>query len=189
MCREVGRSAALPRGLVAPGDRHEFDFLGFTHIAGTDRRATFQRKRRTSRKKRNAKLAKLRADMHRRRHEPVPAQHTWLTGVLEGHYNDYGVPTNSRALRSFRERVRQSWHDQLQRRSQRARGNVTQHAAFAKRFPLPLPTIQRPWPGLRDVRPSTRGGSPVREIRSPRSVPTGTVASAVDPPGAFVDTP
>ena len=147
-----------------------FDFLGFTHIAGTDRRGTFQLKRRTSRKKRNAKLAKLREDMHRRRHEPVPAQHTWLTSVLDGHYNYYGVPTNSRALRSFRERVRQSWHDQLQRRSQRARWNVTQHAAFAKRFPLPLPTIQHPWPGLRDVRPSTRGGSPVRETRSPGSV-------------------
>ena len=147
-----------------------FEFLGFTHIAGQDRRGAFQLKRRTSRKKRKAKLDGLRDELRRRRHEPVPLQFAWLTSVLRGHYRYYGVPTNTPALRSFRERVRQSWHNQLQRRSQRARWNAERHAAFAKRFPLPLPTIHHPWPSLRHVRPSTRGGSPVREIRSPGSV-------------------
>lgn len=147
-----------------------FDFLGFTHIAGQDRRGAFQLKRRTSRKKRKAKLEGLREQMRRRRHQPVPMQHAWLSSVLRGHYRYYGVPTNSRALGSLRERVRQSWHDQLQRRSQRARWDAAQHAAFARRFPLPLPKIHHPWPSLRHARPSTRGGSPVREIRSPGSV-------------------
>jgi len=147
-----------------------FDFLGFTHIAGQDRRGKFQLKRRTSRKKSRAKLEGLREQMRRRRHQPAPMQHAWLSSVIRGHCQYYGVPTNSRALRSFRERVRQSWHDQLQRRSQRARWSAVQHAAFAKRFPLPLPKIHHPWPSLRHVRPLTRGGSPVREIRSPGSV-------------------
>jgi RNA-directed DNA polymerase len=147
-----------------------FDFLGFTHIAGFDRRGAFQLKRRTSRKKRKAKLSSLREEMRRRRHQPVPAQLAWLSSVLRGHYRYYGVPTNSRALRSFRERVRRSWHNQLQRRSQRARWNAVKHAAFAKRFPLPLPQIHHPWPSLRLARPLTRGGSPVREIRSLGSV-------------------
>jgi RNA-directed DNA polymerase len=147
-----------------------FDFLGFTHIAGQDRRGRFQLKRRTSRKKRKAKLAGLREQMRRRRHQPVPVQHAWLSSVLRGHYQYYGVPTNTPALRSFRERVRHGWHTQLQRRSQRARWGDAQHKAFAKRFPLPLPKIHHPWPSLSHARPSTRGGSPVREIRSPGSV-------------------
>jgi RNA-directed DNA polymerase len=147
-----------------------FDFLGFTHIAGQDRQGRFQLKRRTSRKKRKAKLSSLRESIRRRRHQPVPVQFAWLSSVLRGHYRYYGVPTNSRSLGSFREQVRRSWHDQLQRRSQRARWTAMKQAAFAKRFPLPLPKIHHPWPSLRLARPSTRGGSPVREIRSPGSV-------------------
>jgi RNA-directed DNA polymerase len=147
-----------------------FEFLGFTHIAGQSRRGAFLLNRRTSGKKRKAKLESLREDMRRRRHQPVPAQFAWLSSVLEGHYRYYGVPTNSRALRSFRECVRESWHRQLQRRSQRAQWNGEQRTAFAKRFRLPPPAIHHPWPSLRHVRPLTRGGSPVREIRSPGSV-------------------
>jgi group II intron reverse transcriptase/maturase len=147
-----------------------FDFLGFTHISGASRRGEFQLKRRTSRKKRNAKLASLREEMRERRHEPMRAQHAWLCSVLEGHFRYYGVPTNYRALQQFRERVRVSWHRQLQRRSQRAHWNRGQRAAIEQRFPLPPPRIHHPWPSLPRAGPSTRGGSPVREIRSPGSV-------------------
>jgi len=44
-----------------------------------------------------------------------------LVSVLRGHANYYGVPGNSPALKSFRHQVRDAWHRQLQRRSQRAR--------------------------------------------------------------------
>jgi len=147
-----------------------FDFLGFTHIAGTSRRGEFQLKRRTSRKKRNAKLASLRDEMRERRHEPTREQHAWLSSVLHGHYRYYGVPSNYRALHQFRERVRASWHRQLQLRSQRAAWSQVQRAAFDERLPLPPPRIHHPWPSLPRASPSTRGGSPVREIRSPGSV-------------------
>ncbi|WP_437491879.1 hypothetical protein WME75_16475 [Sorangium sp. So ce1014] len=143
---------------------------GFTHIAGVSRRGEFQLKRRTSRKKRNAKLASLREEMRERRHEPVRAQHAWLSSVLEGHFRYYGVPTNYRALQQFRERVRASWHRQLQRRSQRAHWSRQQRTGFEQRFPLLQPRIHHPWPALPRASPSTRGGSPVREIRSPGSV-------------------
>jgi RNA-directed DNA polymerase len=147
-----------------------FDFLGFTHIAGVDRRGAFQLKRRTSRKKRKAKLARLSEEMRRRRHAPVHQQHAWLSSVLRGHDRYYGVPTNMPALKTFHGRVRLNWHRQLQRRSQRARWTNEQRAAHDKRFPLPPPKIHHPWPSLRHVIPSTQGGSPVREIRSPGSV-------------------
>jgi RNA-directed DNA polymerase len=125
-----------------------FDFLGFTHIAGVSRRGAFQLQRRTSRKKRNAKLASLREEMRKRRHEPVRAQHAWLSSVLRGHYHYYGVPTNFRALHQFRERVRAGWHRQLQRRSQRAAWNRPQRATFDRYFPLPPARIHHPWPTL-----------------------------------------
>jgi group II intron reverse transcriptase/maturase len=147
-----------------------FDFLGFTHIAGVSRRGAFLLHRRTSRKKRKAKLKSLRDEMRERRHEPVRAQHAWLSSVLRGHYHYYGVPTNSKALHQFRERVRASWHRQLQRRSQRASWSGKQRAAFDRRFPLPPSRIVHPWPSLRRVGPLTQGGSPVREIRTPGSV-------------------
>lgn len=130
-----------------------FDFLGFTHIAGESRRGAFQLTRRTSRKKRNAKLASLRDEMRERRHEPVRAQHAWLTSVLRGHYQYYGVPTNSRALQQFRERVRAGWHRQLQRRSQRAEWTRSQRAGFDRHFPLPPSRIHHPWPSLSQAGP------------------------------------
>jgi RNA-directed DNA polymerase len=125
-----------------------FDFLGFTHIAGVSRKGAFQLHRRTSRKKRNAKLKSLRDEMRDRRQEPVRAQHAWLSSVLHGHYRYYGVPTNFRALHQFRERVRASWHRQLQRRSQRASWTDVRRKAFDRRFPLPPSRITRPWPAL-----------------------------------------
>lgn len=132
-----------------------FDFLGFTHIAGVDRHGKFQLKRRTSRKKRKAKLALLSEAIRKRRHEPLRAQHKWLTSVLHGHYRYYGVPTNYQALHQFRERVRRTWHRQLQRRSQRAGWNRTQLTKFEKHFPLPQPRIHHPWPSLRRAKPLT----------------------------------
>jgi group II intron reverse transcriptase/maturase len=126
-----------------------FDFLGFTHISGVSRSGRFQLQRRTSRKKRAAKLAALREELPRRRHEPVVEQHRWLSAVVRGHARYYGVPTNSRALASFRRAVEQAWHRSLQKRSQRARWNVEQLKRFEKRFPLPSARICHPWPNQR----------------------------------------
>jgi len=78
------------RGLSKPAT---FDFLGFTHIAGLSREGKFQLQRRTSRKKRRAKLARLKDEVRQRRHTPVIEQYAWLSSVLTGHYRYYGVPT------------------------------------------------------------------------------------------------
>ena len=126
-----------------------FDFLGFTHICGRSRAGAFQLQRRTSRKKRRAKLAALREELPRRRHLPVAEQHRWLSAVIRGHVRYYGVPTNSRALATFRRAVERAWHRSLQRRSQRARWTVEQTKRFEKRFALPAPRIYHSWPSLR----------------------------------------
>ena len=87
-----------------------FDFLGFTHICGNGREGRFWLLRRTSRKKRMAKIASMRVQMRRRMHEPPGRQYHWLAQVLVGHYRYYGVPGNFRALSTFRERIQVAWH-------------------------------------------------------------------------------
>lgn len=129
-----------------------FDFLGFTHVSGTERsHKRFQLIRRTSGKKRCAKIASLQKELVERRHAPVVKQFIWLSSVLRGHYRYYGVPTNYAALERFFREVRVRWHRSLQRRSQRGRWGRAQYDAFDSRFPLPKPSIQHPWPSQRLV--------------------------------------
>ena len=114
-----------------------FDFLGFTHISGRNREGRFQLKRKTSRKKRGAKLAELRAQIRRRRHHAVGDQWRWLKSVLRGYYRYYAVPTNYRPLASFYRAVWDAWHRSLQRRSQRGRWTWDKRLRFDQRFPPP----------------------------------------------------
>lgn len=140
------REDRAKRGLPKP---ETFDFLGFTHIADADRHGRFRLKRRTSRKKRRAKLASLREEIRRRRHDPVVEQHRYLCAVLRGHDRYYGVPLNHNALRSFHRSVERCWHAALQRRSQRGMWNQTTRKNFETRYPLPSPRIHHPWPEKR----------------------------------------
>lgn len=126
-----------------------FDFLGFTHICSEDQAGRFVLRRRTSRKKRRAKLARLKEEIERRKHAAMPAQHAWLSRHLDGHYRYYGVPTNYRAMTSYREAIRWMWHRALQRRSQRGRWTAEQTTRFDARFRLPTPKIHHPWPQQR----------------------------------------
>ncbi|MFN0009971.1 MAG: group II intron reverse transcriptase/maturase [Planctomycetota bacterium] len=123
-----------------------FDFLGFTHIEGRSRSGKAMLLRRTSRKKRIAKLRVLLPEIRRRRHRPVHEQQRWLSSVLLGHYRYYGVPDNLRALQSYFSRVESQWHRTLQRRSQRGSWTAAQRAQFKKKRPLPLPRICHPRP-------------------------------------------
>ena len=146
---EFGRFAREGRERQGLRKPETFEFLGFVHIASTDRRGRFQLKRQSSRKKRRAKLDRLKEEVERRRHRRVTEQHTWLSLVLNGHYRYYAVPTNLRALKQFRDAVTWMWHRSLQRRSQRGRWTVKQLQKFEHRFPLPMPRILHPWPTQR----------------------------------------
>lgn len=126
-----------------------FEFLGFTHICAQGRDGQFRLVRRTSCKKRNARLRALRSRMRARRHDPVPDQHQWLLSVLRGHANYYGVPGNSSAMKSFRYQVRNFWHHVLQRRSQRAKWTTKYRDKFDEKFPLPSLRIMHPRPSTR----------------------------------------
>jgi group II intron reverse transcriptase/maturase len=149
---EFGRYAherRANRGLRKP---ETFDFLGFTHISVQDERG-FHLQRRTSRKKRQAKLVQLRVELRLRRHRPLGETHQWLSSVLRGHFNYYGVPGNLRSLRTFRAHLQHAWYRQLERRSQRARLSISDKQRIEERYPLPKPCITHPWPEQRFAGP------------------------------------
>ncbi len=139
------RDHAVKEGLKP----ESFDFLGFTHISASARDGTFQLLRITSGKKRRAKYAELREELRRRRHASVAETHRWLSSVIRGHANYYGVPGNERVLRRFRKQVKSAWYRQLERRSQRGGRTVEQWKRFEERYDLPRPRIVHPWPEQR----------------------------------------
>src|SRR5260370_20373798 len=79
-----------------------FNFLGFTHICGKTRAGRLTVLRQTIRKRLQAKLGEVKAELKGRMHEPGPEQGKWLRAVVAGHIRYYGVPMNYAALALFR---------------------------------------------------------------------------------------
>ena len=122
-----------------------FNFLGFTHICGKTRSGRFTVLRQTMRKRLQAKLGEVQAELRRRLHDPVPAVGKWLRAVVEGHIRYYGVPTNYAALALFRSQVERLWRRALARRSQKHRVRWERVRRLCDRW-LPPPRICHPYP-------------------------------------------
>ena len=145
---EFGRHAAARREQRGLGKPETFNFLGFTHISGKDRRGGFQLKRKTRRDRMTAKLLEVKEDLRRRMHRPIPEQGEWLKRVVSGFFNYHAVPTNSRALATFRHRVTVLWQRTLRRRSQKDRTAWDRMAGLVDDW-LPRARILHPWPSAR----------------------------------------
>ena len=113
-----GRSAG--RAWARGGERPStFDFLGFTHCCGRTRKGWFTVLRLTMRKRWQAKLREVKAELRRRMHSPVREQAAYVRAVVLGHARYYGVPMNTAAIGAFRHAVGRVWWRVLCRRSQR----------------------------------------------------------------------
>lgn len=145
---EFGRHAAERRRRRGEGKPETFDFLGFTHICSRTRKGRFMVKRKTARRRMQAKLREVRAELRRRWHQPVPEVGRWLGSVVRGHNQYYGVPGNSRALGTFRYRVTWLWRRTASRRSQKGHVTWEQVNRWADHW-LPPPRITQPWPNQR----------------------------------------
>jgi RNA-directed DNA polymerase len=99
----------------------------------------------TIRKRLQAKLNAVKAELRRRMHEPIPEQGKWLQAVVRGHLRYYGVPMNTPALALFRFQVGRLWHRSLSRRSQNGRVLWDRMRRLIARW-LPLPTVCHPYP-------------------------------------------
>jgi RNA-directed DNA polymerase len=89
-----GCYAALNRKERGQGKPETFNFLGFTMICGQKRTGGFQLQRRTRRDRMQATILRVKADLQRRRHQPIPEQGRWLGQVVRGFYAYHAVPTN-----------------------------------------------------------------------------------------------
>jgi group II intron reverse transcriptase/maturase len=119
---EFGPFAAEHRRQRGVGKPETFDFLGFTHICARKRsNGRFTVLRQTARKRLQAKLNEVKAELQQRRHHPIPDQGSWLRSVVGGHVRYYGVPMNAPAISLFRFQVGRLWHRALSRRSQNGR--------------------------------------------------------------------
>jgi RNA-directed DNA polymerase len=143
---EFGPFAAKNRQRRGEGKPETFDFLGFTHICGKKRsNGMFTVLRQTIRKRLQAKLSEVKAELKRRMHRPIPEQGRWLRTVVQGHFRYYGVPMNSAALRQFRFCAVRLWHRVLSRRSQNGRVRWGRMLRLASQW-LPAPRIHHPYP-------------------------------------------
>ena len=145
---EFGRHAASQRRERGEGKPETFNFLGFTHICGKTRGGKFTVVRKTMRKRMQAKLRDLKKEFRRRMHEDLREQGKWVSAVLRGHNEYYGVPYNSASLWSFAYHVKSIWHRTLRRRSQRDRLTWERFTRKVKRL-VPDPRICHPYPWQR----------------------------------------
>jgi RNA-directed DNA polymerase len=145
---EFGRYADENRRRKGLGRAETFDFLGFTHISGKSRKGNFQVKRKTSRKRMQAKLKRIKTELMRRRHQPIPTQGKWLKAVVSGYFNYHAVPTNSATLQTFLRAIQRHWLRALRRRGQKRPMPWRRLFRYAARW-LPQPRILHPWPSQR----------------------------------------
>ena len=145
---EFGRFAAEDRAKRGLGKPETFNFLGFTHICGHSKQGKFQLRRKTRRDRMRARLQKIKEELRRRMHLPIPEQGKWLRQVVIGYFAYHAVPTNSRSLGAFRHYVIDLWRRTLKCRSQKDRTTWERIARIASEW-LPTPRILHPWPQAR----------------------------------------
>ena len=145
---EFGRFAERNREQRGEGKPETFDFLGFTHISGKNRKGIFTVRRTTIRKRMRKKLQEIKQQLHQRMHDPVPQTGEWLRSVVQGYFNYYAVPGNLDSLGVFRDRLLRLWGQSLRCRSQKSRPTWACRVALANRW-LPHPRVLHPYPADR----------------------------------------
>jgi hypothetical protein len=92
-----------------------------------------------------AKLKMIMGELRRRMHWPISELGKWLGRVVKGYFNYHAVPTNYRALVTFRAEIIRRWRRALTRRSQKGSVPWARIMKQADEW-LPKPHIRHPWP-------------------------------------------
>jgi RNA-directed DNA polymerase len=143
---EFGRFAVETRKRRGKGKPETFTFLGFTHYCGKRRKdGAFIIWRETAKKRLVAKLQAIKAELKRRRHEPIASVGAWLRQVISGYYQYHAVPGNLPRLQLFRWRLSWIWWRALSRRSQRSRITMDRLNRLMTRW-IPIPRVLHPYP-------------------------------------------
>jgi RNA-directed DNA polymerase len=122
-----------------------FDFLGFEFRWVVDHKGVPRVRRRTSRKRLRASLARVTEWIKAERHLPVRQLVETLNARLRGHYTYYGLIGNYRSLCSFFNQATRLLKKWLGRRSQKSWMTWEKFNGLLKRFPLKSPWITESW--------------------------------------------
>ena len=145
---EFGRRAEKDRQSRGEGKPESFNFLGFTHSCAKTRKGRFTVLRQTMRTRWQAKLRQIKAELHRRRHEPIPEMGAYVRAVVLGHMHYYAVPMNAVSVSNFRMAMGRIWWRVLKRRSQKTHLPWARMKRHVARW-LPLTRICHPYPWVR----------------------------------------
>ena len=161
---EFGRYAIADRNKRGEGKPETFNFLGFTHICGTNHKSgKFTVRRKTIARRMAAKLKEIRVQLRQRMHDRVGGTVKWLQQVVSGYFQYHAIPGNWERLERFRNEVQRIWFRTLRRRSQRTRLTWERFRASLGCL-LPPVRILQPYPDARfDAKhPHIRGKNRVR---------------------------
>lgn len=149
---EFGRYATERRTKRGEGPPESFDFLGFTHLCGTNSKGHYITRRISAGKKVRAKLQELKDKLKRVMHCDLAEVGSWLAKVYRGWCNYHAIPGNWKRLQQFRTALQNLWYRALRRRSQRAcRLTWPKFTALSRRW-LHKPKILHPYPDTRFAR-------------------------------------
>jgi RNA-directed DNA polymerase len=100
---EFGRYAAKRRKEHGERRPETFNFLGFTHICGTNQgTGYFIVHRKTMSKRIAAKLKEVKATLRRRLHQSLADTIKWLQSLVRGYFQYHAIPGNEVRLRAVR---------------------------------------------------------------------------------------
>jgi len=145
---EFGRQAEENRRNRGEGKPETFNFLGFTHSCARTRKGKFVVLRQTMRKRWQAKLKAVKAELRCRMHTSVPEMGRYVRAVIMGHMHYYAVPMNAVSVSDFRIGVARIWRRVLKRRSQKSHMPWTRMQRYITRW-VPQTHVCHPYPWQR----------------------------------------
>lgn len=145
-----GKTRLIEFGRCAAERRPEtFDFLGFTHQCGMTRRhGWFTVHRKSIAKRMRSKLADLKQELRKRRHDSIGETGRWIGRVVQSWMNDHAVPGIMVRLQQFVDGIAKLWLRQLWRCSQRSTWTWRPMHLLARKH-LPRSHIIHPYPDQR----------------------------------------
>ena len=122
--------------------KEEFDFLGFTHVNGVNRKGNYKLIHHTSGKKSKAKKQAVKIWLVENiRKYQIQYLIKKLNIKLQGTFRYYGVSDNMKWMRNFREYVVYELYKQLGRRSQKGKIGWEKYTRMLKYNPITLPKV------------------------------------------------
>ncbi len=119
-----------------------FDFLGFTHYCSKSRKGNFLMKVRTNAKRKRKALKEMNLWLKKIRNK-IKLKQIWvkLASKLRGHYNYYGISSNSKSINNYYYQTIKLVFKWINRRSQKQSFNWESFTQYNKLYPLPKPAL------------------------------------------------